>query len=117
MTPVYGLAEAGLGVSFTELDDPPRLTEFDRDALATTGRAERGGGRRLTSVGRPLPGVSVEIRDADDRPLPPGHVGRIMIQGPSIMKEYYQDPELTARTIRDGWLDNGHLGFFFEDPV
>jgi acyl-CoA synthetase (AMP-forming)/AMP-acid ligase II len=117
MTPVYGLAEAGLGVSFTDLDDPPRVTEFDRDVLSTAGRAQSGVGRRLTSVGHPLPGVSVQIRDANDRPLPPGQVGRIMIQGPSIMKEYYEDPELTARTIRDGWLDTGDLGFFFEDHL
>ena len=117
ITPVYGLAEAGLGVSFTDLDELPLVTEFDRDALSTEGRARRGPGRRLTAVGRPLPSVAVEIRDMEDQPLPNGHVGRIMIQGPSIMKEYYQDPELTARTIRNGWLDTGDLGFFFEDHL
>ncbi|MCU1273974.1 MAG: AMP-binding protein [Bryobacterales bacterium] len=117
MTPVYGLAEAGLGVSFTDLDHPPLVTEFDREALSTTGRAKPGPGRRLIAVGRPLPGVEVEIRDPDDRLVPQGQVGRIMIQGPSIMKEYYQDPELTARTIRNGWLDTGDLGFFFDDQL
>lgn len=117
MTPVYGLAEAGLGVSFTELDHAPLVTEFDREALSTTGRAEPGPGRRLVAVGRPLPGVAVDIRDPEDRPVAPGQVGRIMVQGPSIMKEYYQDPELTARTIRDGWLDTGDLGFFHQDQL
>jgi acyl-CoA synthetase (AMP-forming)/AMP-acid ligase II len=61
--------------------------------------------------------VAIDIRDPDDRPVAPGQVGRIMIQGPSIMKEYYQDPELTANTIRDGWLDTGDLGFFYQDQL
>jgi acyl-CoA synthetase (AMP-forming)/AMP-acid ligase II len=117
ITPVYGLAEAGLAVSFTRLDDPPLITEFDRDLLATEARAVRGQGRRLVAVGSSLPGVAVEIRDNDDHVLPEGSVGRIVIKGPSVTSGYFDDPEATAKAIRDGWLDTGDLGFFFEENL
>ncbi|HVN03936.1 MAG TPA: AMP-binding protein, partial [Bryobacteraceae bacterium] len=55
MTPVYGLAEAGLGVTFTELDDLPRFTEFSREGLWNGGTAHLGEGRRIVSVGKALP--------------------------------------------------------------
>jgi fatty-acyl-CoA synthase len=114
ITPVYGLAEAGLAVTFTDIDAPPLVTEFDRELLATQARAARGQGRQLVSVGRPLAGIAVEIRDGDGHPLPEGAAGRILIQGPSVTSGYFEDPEATASAIRDGWLDTGDLGFFFE---
>jgi len=117
ITPVYGLAEAGLGVSFTGLDDAPLISEFDRDVLATEARAVRGQGRRLVSVGSPLPGIAVEIRSADERALPEGEVGRVVIRGPSVTSGYFNDPEATARVMRDGWLDTGDLGFFSDGQL
>ncbi len=117
MTPVYGLAEAGLGVSFSSLDDAPQFTEFDRHALAAGRQAKPGAGRKLVSVGRPLAGLEISIRDDDDRPVPAGSVGRILVRGASITPGYYDDPELTARTIRNGWLDTGDLGFFHADNL
>ncbi len=117
LTPVYGLAEAGLGVSFANPDTPPKVVEFDREALAKEGIAVRGVGRKSPSVGKPMPGLRVEIRSADDEVLPPGRVGRIMAKGPSITRGYFGDPELTAGIIRDGWLDTGDLGFIFEEEI
>lgn len=116
LTPVYGLAEAGLGVTFpSTLQQEPVINEFDRDLLSTEGRAERGPGRKLPSVGKPLPGLKVQIRDQEENVLPDGYVGRIMISGPSITKGYFNDPEMTASIIGpDGWLNTGDLGFFFE---
>jgi acyl-CoA synthetase (AMP-forming)/AMP-acid ligase II len=115
MTPVYGLAEAGLGVTFPKLGSDPVVTEFDRESLSTEGRAQRGSGRKLPSVGAPLPGLSIEIRDPDGLALPEGWVGRIFISGPSITTGYYNDPEMTADILgADGWLNTGDLGFFFE---
>ena len=117
MTPVYGLAEAGLAVSFSSFRIPPALAEFDRDLLGEQGKAVPGKGRVLPSVGPPLPGLDVEIRDEEDRPIPEGWVGKIMVQGPSITKGFYNDPETTSQTIRDGWLDTGDLGFFHEGDL
>lgn len=114
MTPVYGLAEAGLAVSFSNFRTRPLLSEFDRGLLGEEGKAVPGKGRVLPSVGPPLPGLQVEIRDEEDRPLPEGWVGRIMAKGPSITKGFYNDPETTSQTLRGGWLDTGDLGFFHE---
>lgn len=114
MTPVYGLAEAGLGVSFSDMNEAAVVTEFDRDALSAEGRATRGTGRKLPSVGKAMLGLSIEIQDENGNALPEGLAGRIMVKGPSITKGYFNDPEMNAATIRDGWLDTGDIGFFFE---
>jgi long-chain acyl-CoA synthetase len=68
------------------------------------------GVRKLGSVGQPIPGVTVSIRDDDDRALPPGEVGEVCVKGPNVMLGYYRNPEETARTIRGGWLRTGDMG-------
>jgi fatty-acyl-CoA synthase len=117
MTPVYGLAEAGLAVTFSDPATPPRVAEFDRDRLASAGDARPGAGRRLPSVGRPMPGLRLEIRDEHDAPVPDGTVGTIMVAGPSITRGYFANPALTAQLLRDGWLDTGDLGFIYDGEL
>jgi acyl-CoA synthetase (AMP-forming)/AMP-acid ligase II len=117
LTPVYGLAEAGLGVTFTELDDLPKFTEFSREGLWNGGTAHLGEGRSMVSVGRALPGVEVTIRDDQDRVVPENQVGRIWVKGPSITKGYWESPELTANMIHGEWMDTGDLGFFHEGEL
>ncbi len=112
LTPVYGLSEAALAVTFSDLGVSFRSVHVEREALAREGLAlEAEEGREIVSVGRPLPGFNLEIREEEGRPLPPGRVGRIWIQGPSLMEGYLGAPEATARALRDGWLDTGDLGF------
>lgn len=112
LTPVYGLSEAALAVTFSELGRPFRSVRVEREGLAREGLAlEVEDGREIVSVGRPLPGFRLEIRNEDGRVLPPGRVGRLWIQGPSLMEGYLDAPEATARALRDGWLDTGDLGF------
>lgn len=69
------------------------------------------------AVGLPLPDVELRIADTDtgEGSLPPGKVGEILIRAPQLMKGYWQRPEETAATIRDGWLYTGDLGYLDED--
>ena len=111
MTPVYGLAEAGLAVSFGTPLEPPRIVGFDRDELSAHGRVVPNGTKMLAAVGSPLPGLTVTIRGEDGNSAPPDRVGRITVHGPSITPGYYNDPGLTSEMLRNGWLDTGDLGF------
>ncbi|MBP0595032.1 AMP-binding protein [Paraburkholderia sp. LEh10] len=65
----------------------------------------------LTSVGRPLPEVEIRIVDAEDHPLPVGHVGEVLVRGPTVMQGYWNNPLATAVTLRNGWLHTGDVGF------
>ena len=116
LTPVYGLSEAALAVTFSALGRPWRSARFDREALAAEGRAlPDPAGREIVSVGRPVPGFELRIVDTmgDEAgaDLPAGRVGRVWARGPSLMAGYLGDPAGTARALREGWLDTGDLGF------
>ena len=64
-----------------------------------------------SSVGRPVPVVQVEIRDAKGRPLADGEEGEIHLRGPLVMRGYWEDPEATAAAIGPGrWLNTGDVG-------
>ncbi len=71
--------------------------------------------RALAVCGPPVPGVRVEIRDADGKPQGERQVGEICVNSPSLMQGYWQDPEATAAVLRDGWLHTGDLGYRTED--
>ncbi|WP_329164230.1 AMP-binding protein [Streptomyces sp. NBC_01387] len=72
-----------------------------------------GHGGRIT-VGRPLPGVEVVIRDDAGETLPPGETGEIQVRAPSVMHGYWKQPQLTAEVLREGWLRTGDLGYLNE---
>jgi fatty-acyl-CoA synthase len=69
-----------------------------------------GATQRPHSCGAPLPGISVEIRDEQDQPVPVGTVGEICLQSPQLMLEYWRNPEATAAAMRGGWYHTGDLG-------
>lgn len=65
---------------------------------------------RVGSVGRPLPGVEVQI----DSPDAEG-VGEVLVRGPNVMLGYDQRPDETAKVLRDGWLHTGDLGYLDDE--
>lgn len=70
---------------------------------------------KFGSVGKPVPWVEVKIVDADGVEVPQGEVGEIIMKGWPITPGYYNQPELTAEAIKDGWLYTGDLGKFDEE--
>ncbi len=105
LTPVYGLAEASLAVTFSRPDRPFTSRRFDGAALVGKEEAiESVDGIELVSSGTPVPGVDVEVGDERGETLPEGRVGRVRIRGSSVTSE-----GLDAR----GYLDTGDRGFFW----
>jgi fatty-acyl-CoA synthase len=90
----YALTEGSPGITILKPTDRPKETG---------------------SVGKPYMCTEVRIVDEQDRDLPVGEVGEIIIKGPTVMKEYYKNPEETAQTLRGGWLHTGDLGKYDED--
>jgi acyl-CoA synthetase (AMP-forming)/AMP-acid ligase II len=67
--------------------------------------------RLLSSAGKPGVSVDVRVKDVAGNELPPGEIGEIVIRGKCLMMGYWKNPELTARTIRNGWYYTGDVGF------
>ncbi len=61
---------------------------------------------RAGSAGKPLPGVEIRLYHSDS-----DGVGEIIVRTPSLMKEYYNNPEATSEVVRDGWFHTGDLGW------
>jgi acyl-CoA synthetase (AMP-forming)/AMP-acid ligase II len=92
----FGQTESSAGLTY--------LTELDHRA-ALAGRPEL-----LQSCGQPLPGTEIRIVDEEGNALPAGQVGEIVARGPQVMVGYWNRPEETATTLRDGWLWTGDAG-------
>ncbi|NRO94864.1 AMP-binding protein [Paraburkholderia sp. NMBU_R16] len=115
LTPVYGLAENTLGLAFSEPGRGMRTDCISRTGLAQTQHAVQAETRddalELVSCGRALPGNQIRIVDPAGDEVTERVVGRIEFRSPSATRGYFRNPELTARLIRDGWLDTGDLGY------
>ncbi|HEX4804355.1 MAG TPA: long-chain fatty acid--CoA ligase [Conexibacter sp.] len=71
--------------------------------------------RKPGSIGTPIRDVRMKVVDPDDRELPAGEVGEIVIQGPNVMKGYWKRPDATAEAMRGGWFHTGDLAKVDED--
>ena len=124
--PSYGMAEATLAVSFARLGEGVKTDRVLRGeplerrhlAVPVDQPFANNQTRNFTFCGRALPGYSIEIRDDRGRRLPERHVGRICIQGPSLMGGYFRNPDATAAVIGDdGWLDSGDMGYLVDGEL
>jgi acyl-CoA synthetase (AMP-forming)/AMP-acid ligase II len=116
LVPVYGLSEAALAVSFSRPGGRPEGRMIDPVRLARDGEVARGE-REVMSVGRPVAGVELELRDPDGVTVGEGRLGRIWVRGPALMAGYLGDPAGTARALQSGWLDTGDLGFVLDGEL
>lgn len=70
---------------------------------------------RPGSIGLPIPPFKARLVDDDDRDVPQGEVGELLISGPAVMREYLHQPEATEKTLKGGWLHTGDLARMDED--
>jgi len=73
------------------------------------------GVKKIGSIGIPIPGISAQVVDSEDNPLPPGQVGELVVQGPNVMKGYLNQPDASAEALKGGWLHTGDLAKIDED--
>ena len=69
------------------------------------------GTRKPGSIGRPIPNVEVSIQDEQGRALGSGQIGEVCVRGGNVMLGYWENPEETTKTMRNGWLLTGDIGF------
>ena len=84
------------------------------EAMAQNTCQALDGSDKPGSAGKALPGWEVKIVDESGRELPPNEPGEVVLKGP-FMSGYYNNPQATAETIKDGWLYTGDIGRLDED--
>jgi 1-acyl-sn-glycerol-3-phosphate acyltransferase len=125
MLPVYGLAEASLGVTFPPLNRLPRVERVEREAFATQGRAvaadeDDENAIAFVSSGKSFPGHDVQIVDEQGNAVAERTEGFLWFRGPSGTSGYFENPEATAKLMPQGpaqgegeypWLNSGDRAF------
>ena len=123
MLPVYGLAEATVGVSFSAVGPEYGRVVMDRHSLQI-GETFRPVDETdpdavsFVTVGKAIRDVDIRITDDNDTALSAGHIGHIQLHGPSMTARVYGDAEATAALFTDdGWLRTGDCGVFVDDKL
>lgn len=91
VTQGFGSVDCG-GITASFLEDPPEV--------------------RLGTVGRPLDGNRLRIVDARGRDVPPGEVGRLLVQGPHTDARFFNNPDMNGKSRRGGFFDLQEMGRF-----
>ncbi len=111
--PSYGLAEATLAVTIMPPGEGIEVELVEETELsggvAPQDRPQRY--RAIVNCGKPVMGMSVEIRDDFGAVLSDKTIGKVWTTGPSLMVGYFRDQEATDACMVDGWLDTGDMGY------
>ena len=116
MFPVYGLAEATVGVTFPTVGEEFGRIVVDRHSLRigepyTELPADNPDAVSFVKVGHAIRDCEIRITDDEDRPLADGIVGHIQVHGESVAKGLYNDPEAEANLFAaEHWLRTGDCG-------
>ncbi len=70
---------------------------------------------KLSSIGSPVPWIEIKIFDDNDKELPQGEVGEIVVRSWAVTDGYYKDSESTQKVMRHGWFHTGDLGRLDEE--
>jgi 1-acyl-sn-glycerol-3-phosphate acyltransferase len=122
MAPVYGLAEATLGVAFPPPLRGPRLDRVDKDQFMNGGRAvpvppSHPDALVHVGCGLPIPGHQIRVVDGAGRELAERMEGHIQFSGPSVTSGYYRNPEGTRELLDGEWMNTGDYGYIAEGDI
>ena len=122
MFPVYGLAEATLGVSFPETGKVFDFINLDRKSLINDGLCIESKSKNNEFLfmmhGKPIEDCDYRIVDDNGDEVPDNNVGNIVIKGDNVTKSIYQDKELSKNLYdKDGWLETGDCGAICNDQL
>ena len=87
-----------------------RWSSTESGGVGTGTAPDAGDHEALHTVGRPRPGIGLQVRDEFTKPVPAGEVGQVWVRSDAAMAGYWGDPDATAETVIDGWLRTGDLG-------
>lgn len=100
------------GYGTTELSPVAAVNLPESRAITTDKKA----GLRDGSVGKPLPGISARVVSLENgKMLETNTSGMIQVSGPNVMTGYLNQPELSAKVIKDGWYETGDIGYIDDD--
>lgn len=116
LTPVYGLAESCVGLTFPPMQRGPVVDRVVREEFVRSGRALRAAADdpdalRFVACGVPIVGHDIRVVDTAGNELGDRREGRIEFRGPSATQGYFHNPRETKALVRRGWLDTGDLGY------
>lgn len=115
LSPVYGLAESAVGLTFPPLGRGPLIDRVRRDTFERTGRAVPATGEEsvaeFVACGQPLLGYEIRIVDDSGREVSERQAGHLQFRGPSATRGYLSNPEATAKLFDGDWLDSGDLAY------
>lgn len=122
MMPVYGLAEASVGLAFSPLHHPPRIDCVQREFFTHTREAKEAdeadsNALCFVTCGQAIPGHQVRIVDSNGKELQERQEGILQFRGPSATTGYYRNPEATKKLFMDEWLDTGDLAYIAEGYI
>nr|MDO8110720.1 AMP-binding protein [Candidatus Sigynarchaeota archaeon] len=102
---IEALPTTRIFIMYGQTEATARLSYLPPEMLST----------KLGSIGKGIPGTKIEVLDKAGKPVKPGETGEIVASGGNIMKGYWNDPDTTAKTIKEGKLYTGDLGTVDDD--
>jgi len=122
LSPVYGLAECTVGVSFTTPGEPWRMDIVDREVFSRTGEAvltdpQNPAAMKIVGCGQVVKDHDLRVVDAAGLELPERQEGLLQFRGPSATSGYYRNPEATKSLFDGDWVNTGDRAYLKEGMV
>jgi fatty-acyl-CoA synthase len=117
----YAMAENVFAVTQSQLGREPVVEEIDREAFMVERVARRASegkpAMKMMSSGRPLRNVEIKVLDENGKEVPDGVIGELALRSDCMLTGYFNRPDLTEKTLRDGWYLTGDYGYISNGEV